>query len=70
MRISPFHSPLRGIALEEVWHDHDDCPVARSIAPPDRVPGIAPSRKRCPYCALLDQPPPRPPQHLVSLRRR
>jgi hypothetical protein len=56
MRIPPFYSPLRGIALEEVWHDNDECTVARSIAPADRLPGQCPSRKRCPYCALLDRP--------------
>jgi hypothetical protein len=56
MRIPPFYSPLRGIALEEVWHDNDECPVARSLAPPDRRAGKGPSGKRCSYCALLDRP--------------
>ncbi|MBD2722033.1 hypothetical protein MUN81_16520 [Hymenobacter sp. 5317J-9] len=56
MRIPPFYSPLRGIALTDVWHDNDECPVARSIAPADRVPGTGQPRPRCPYCALLDRP--------------
>ncbi|MFD2720712.1 hypothetical protein ACFST9_18465 [Hymenobacter monticola] len=42
MRIPAFYSPLRGIGLEEVWHDNDECPVARSIAPADRQPGGGP----------------------------
>jgi len=56
MRIPPFYSPLRGIALDEVWHDNDECTVARSIAPADRIAGVGAPRKRCPYCAVLDRP--------------
>jgi len=55
MRIPPFYSPLRGIALDDVWHDNDECTVARSIAPADRRAGLGPSHKRCPYCVLLDR---------------
>ncbi|MBF9221137.1 hypothetical protein [Hymenobacter ruricola] len=68
MRIPAFYSPLRGIALDDVWHDNDECTVARSVAPADRRPGKGPSGKRCPYCALLDragatfQRPPRQPR--------
>jgi hypothetical protein len=43
------------MALEEVWHDNDECPIGRSIAPADRHPGAPPSLKRCSYCAMLDQ---------------
>ncbi len=56
MRVSPFYSLLRGMALANVWHDHDDCPLARSLAPADRRPGRPPSYAHCPYCALLARP--------------
>lgn len=52
----PFHSPLRGIGLANAWHNDDECPVARSIAPADRRPGIQFPSERCPYCTLLDAP--------------
>ena len=55
MRVPPFNSPLRGIALDEVWHDHDDCPIGQSIAPTDRRKGTGPRQARCAYCAMLDK---------------
>jgi hypothetical protein len=61
MRIPPFHSPLRGLALDEVWHDNNECPMARSIAPADRRPGKPSQGSRCAYCAMLDTRPGTPP---------
>ena len=56
MRIASFYSPLRGIALEDVWHDQEECPIGRSIALADRIAGREPSGKRCTFCTLLDKP--------------
>ena len=55
MRTTPFHSLLRGLALGDVWHDNDECPLARSIARPDRRQGVPLTFKQCNYCALLNQ---------------
>lgn len=55
MRIAPFYSPLRGIALEDLWHDNSDCPLGRSVALVDRIAGKNAIHKRCPYCAILDE---------------
>lgn len=56
MRIASFYSPLRGIGLEDVWHDQEQCPIGRSIALADRIAGREPSGKRCPFCTMLDKP--------------
>lgn len=55
MRILPFYSYMRGIALASAWHDDDECPIAQSIALADRIAGIDPLNKRCTYCELLDE---------------
>ncbi|WP_262490184.1 hypothetical protein [Hymenobacter coccineus] len=31
-RVAPFYSPLRGIALEDLWHDHDAGQLGQHIA--------------------------------------
>jgi hypothetical protein len=54
MRVPSFYSHLRGIALTDVWHDNDECPLGRSIAPADRIRGTTDIRHRCAYCAMLD----------------
>ncbi|SNS07107.1 hypothetical protein [Hymenobacter mucosus] len=56
MRVPPFHSPLRGIGLEEAWHDHSECPIGKSIHPHDRILGTGCSLARCKFCVLLDEP--------------
>jgi hypothetical protein len=48
---------MRGIALDDVWHDHSECPLGQSIALPDRVLGKGRAPKRCTYCAMLDHRP-------------
>ena len=58
MRVPPFHSFLRGIAVEDLWHDNDACQVGQSIARADRIPGTDDIRKHCPFCALLNAPAP------------
>jgi hypothetical protein len=55
MRVEPFFSPFRGIAVEEVWHNNDQCQIARSIASPERLPGTN-DRKHCKYFQLHNQP--------------
>ena len=57
MRVPAFYSPMRGMALSDVWHDNSECPIGQSIAPTDRVTGKVGIRPRCTYCALLDQRP-------------
>jgi hypothetical protein len=57
MRIPAFYSPLRGMALIDVWHDHSECPIGQSIAPTDRIAGINGIHQRCAYCVLLDKRP-------------
>ena len=61
MRTPPFHSPLRGIGLATVWHDHAHCPIAQSIVLADRRPGKGLNLARCTYCVLLDCWPTPPP---------
>jgi hypothetical protein len=56
MRVQPFYSFLRGIALEDLWHDNDACQVGQSIAPVDRRPGTDDIHKHCPFCAILNHP--------------
>lgn len=57
---APFHFFLRGIALEDLWHDKDACQVKQSIAKADRVPGTDHIRKHCPFCVILNQARPLP----------
>ena len=56
MRIKPFYSFLRGMALEDLWHDNNECPLGQSIARPDRIPGKDGIHKHCPYCIRLNEP--------------
>lgn len=56
MRIPAFYALVRGVGLADYWHDDNECFIAQSIAPQERVPGRH-DRARCPYCALFD---PRP----------
>lgn len=54
MIVPPFYSWLRGAALEDVWHDNDECGIAKTIALADRIAGKDDIRTRCKFCALLD----------------
>jgi hypothetical protein len=56
MRVPAFYSPMRGMALTDVWHDNSECPIGQSIAPTDRIAGKDSIVHRCAYCALLDKP--------------
>ncbi|RZJ94926.1 MAG: hypothetical protein EOO60_01855 [Hymenobacter sp.] len=55
MRTPPFYSLFRGIAVEDVWHDNNDCQIGQSIAIQDRLPGHN-DRKHCPYCQIHNTP--------------
>ena len=57
MRVPAFYSPMRGMALSDVWHDNSECPIGQSIALGDRIVGKDGIRLRCAYCALLDHRP-------------
>ncbi len=48
----PFYATVRGIGLEDVYHTHPACQVARSIESHYRVVGIPAGRAECPLCAL------------------
>lgn len=52
----PFYSLLRGIAVEDVWHDNTECPIGRSIQPGERIHGTGFLTKHCPYCQVLNVP--------------
>jgi hypothetical protein len=56
MRVAPYYSLTRGIALEDLWHDDDECEIGLSIWPADRLSGKDGITKHCPYCQLLSQP--------------
>ena len=61
MKVTPYYSLLRGLALEDLWHDNNECEIGLSIGPLDRMPGKDHIHKHCPYCQVLNQPrPPRP----------
>ncbi|RZK24571.1 MAG: hypothetical protein EOO56_00805 [Hymenobacter sp.] len=63
MLIAPFHSFMRGIAVEDLWHDNDECQIGLSIGLIYRVAGTGSIGKHCQYCALLNQPlPPKAPK--------
>ena len=55
MLTRPFYSLLRGIAVEDVWHDNTECPLGRSIQATERVVGKGALTKHCPYCEVLTQ---------------
>lgn len=35
MRVAPFYSIYRGLAVEDLWHDNDACEIVRYIRPTD-----------------------------------
>jgi hypothetical protein len=55
MRVTPFYSLFRGLAVEDVWHNNNSCQIGKSIAQADRWAGTD-SRKQCPYCQLHNTP--------------
>lgn len=59
MRVPPYHSLTRGLALEDLWHDNNECEIGLSLPLVDRLPGKGNQRKQCPYCQVLNQPRPR-----------
>ncbi|MGI4734795.1 MAG: hypothetical protein ACRYG7_06395 [Janthinobacterium lividum] len=54
LRVPPFYSPLRGIAVEDLWHDNDACQVGQSLALVDRLAGKS-RGKHCPFCRILNR---------------
>jgi hypothetical protein len=56
MLVASYYSLTRGIALENFWHDNDECEIGLSIWLADRLPGKHRLCKHCPYCQLLNQP--------------
>ncbi|MBF9239483.1 hypothetical protein I2I05_18970 [Hymenobacter sp. BT683] len=57
MKIPAFHSQWRGLALEDAWHDNDECFIVKSIPRAHRIPGKETvTRKHCRYCVLLNEP--------------
>jgi hypothetical protein len=58
MRVPPYYSLVRGVALEDFWHNNDECEIGLSIRQEDRRPGKHHLCKQCPYCQVLNQPRP------------
>jgi hypothetical protein len=56
MKVSPYYSLLRGLALEDLWHNNDECEIGLSIKKTDRLPGKDRLCKQCPYCQVLNLP--------------
>ncbi len=48
------------MAVEDIWHDNNGCPIACSIAAQDRVTRRTQFFKHCPICAAMNAPLPRP----------
>jgi hypothetical protein len=51
MKVAPYYALPRGLALEDLWHNNNECELGLSIGPRDRLPGKGKSRSRkhCPY---------------------
>jgi hypothetical protein len=58
MKVRPYYSLLRGLALEDLWHNNDECEIGLSIKPAERLLGKDHIRKQCPYCQVLNRPRP------------
>ncbi|RZJ95129.1 MAG: hypothetical protein EOO60_01345 [Hymenobacter sp.] len=56
MKVFPFYSFSRGIAVEDLWHNNDECEIGLSIPLLDRRAGKDHIDKHCPYCQLLNAP--------------
>lgn len=56
MKTYPYYSFFRGIAVEDLWHDNNECEIGLSIPPRDRRPGKDHIDKHCPYCQILNTP--------------
>lgn len=56
MKVPPYHSLTRGLALEDYWHDNDECEIGLSVGLADRRAGKNHIPKHCPYCIVLNQP--------------
>jgi hypothetical protein len=52
--VAPFYSFVRGIAVEDMWHNDDDCQIGQSVAPADRLAGKNHILKHCWLCASLN----------------
>jgi hypothetical protein len=61
MKVAPYYALPRGLALEDLWHNNNECELGLSIGPRDRLPGKGKSRSRkhCPYCEALNKPRPK-----------
>lgn len=55
-KVAPFYLPFRGLAVEDIWHDNKECPLARSLAVRDWRAGKGHGRKYCPVCAAINAP--------------
>jgi hypothetical protein len=55
MKVPPYYSLVRGLALEDLWHDNDECEIGLSIGPLDRRPGKDHIVRHCPYCKVLNE---------------
>ncbi len=54
-RTPPFYSFVRGIGVKDVYHDNDECAIARSVEEVYRLPGNGKNRTHCAFCAILNK---------------
>ena len=55
-RNAPFYSLVRGIGVKDVYHDNDECTIAKSVEEFYRLPGKGKNRAHCAFCAILNEP--------------
>jgi hypothetical protein len=55
MTVTPYYSLVRGLALEDLWHNNDECEIGLSVGPLDRRRGRSYVWKHCPYCKVLNE---------------
>ena len=56
MQTLPFYTLAYRYGSEAVWHDNDECSIARGIALVDRKEGQDHLRSHCKTCLLLNGP--------------
>jgi hypothetical protein len=56
MIVAPFYTSARGLAVEDVWHNNDECELGLSIPLHERLFGEGVQRKHCPVCQALNKP--------------
>jgi hypothetical protein len=56
MKVAPFHSKIRGLAVEDHWHNNNECEIGHSVPLGDRRSGEGRFCRQCPICKAMNQP--------------